>query len=82
MKLLWYFRCKSEATENYTISELKQLANENGKLKCLPLEAIQTGVGEETCSEWIYESDHGFDSLTSEVKGDLKSSSIERVGGI
>lgn len=60
--------------DNYTTIELKQLSLHNDAIKCHPLEDIRLKGswmgslrGEEPCSKWIYESDNGFQSMTSEV---------------
>lgn len=71
VEFLWFkfFRCQSPGVENFTISELKQWNEElDQQLTCRPLEEITKGEISGRCSQWIYDSDHGFKSLTSEVR--------------
>lgn len=70
--------------ENFTIAEFKQWNIELGQqLTCRPFEELiirdadsvgqfnpdgSVSVHGESCSKWTYDSDHGFQSLTSEVR--------------
>lgn len=59
--------CSSPAVDNFTVEELRRWNGElGGELQCRSFEELH-GINGSFCSQWIYDSDNGFKSLTSEV---------------
>lgn len=64
------YRCYDEALANKTANEIREIYSSYENPSCTKYKGpdfIESRNGSEHCDRWIYEYDHGYKSMSSEV---------------
>lgn len=74
-KLFTCFRCYDDELANKTIEEVREIYSHYSNPSCTPYQGVSKfsflnndhPSNSTTCNRWIYELDHGYKSMSSEV---------------